>query len=201
MRLHVFGVIICHVYSLLILIPYLYLQVIAIESAKWSSSEMDTPEGMPILPQSKQNRPVVPQSKQNRGLDGLITMLMEGVNRLLASGEEEVDAKEELGVGLESDSNSSIDEDALVLGALGKEDQTEGDEGEDEEGEEEGEGDEDNDEIEEDEDFAEDDGDGEEEGEGEEDGEDIEDNAEEGVEGEVDGEGEGEEMDEDFRDD
>ena len=191
MLLHVFGVLICHVYSLLILMPYLYLQVIAIESAKWSSSEMDTPEGMPILP----------QSKQNRGLDGLITMLMEGVNRLLASGEEEVDAKEELGVGLESDSKSSIDEDALVLGALGKEDQTEGDEGEDEEGEEEGEGDEDNDEIEEDEDFAEDDGDGEEEGEGEEDGEDIEDNAEEGVEGEVDGEGEGEEMDEDFRDD
>jgi hypothetical protein len=176
--------------------------VIAIESAKWSSTEVDTPEGMPILPQSKQNRPIVPQSKQNRGLDGLITMLMEAVNRFLASGEEEVDAKEEL--GLESDSSSSIG-DALDLETLGEEDQTEGegeDEGEDEEGEEEGEGDEEDLDIEEDEDFVEDadgddDGDGEEEG----DGEDIEGS----VEGEVDGEGEGEadtdEMDEDFRDD
>lgn len=178
-----------------------FLQVIAIESAKWSSSEVETPEGMPILPQSKQNRPVVPQSKQNRGLDGLITMLMEGVNRFLASGEEEIDgdAKEELVLG--SDSNSTIgeDEDALDLETLGEGDQTEGDEVEEEEGEEEEEGDEEDLEIEEDEDFVEDadgdEGDAEEEG----DSEDIE----ESVDGEVEGEEEADndEMDEDFRDD
>jgi hypothetical protein len=189
----------CHIYKSQILTLYCFLQVIAIESAKWSSSEVDTPEGTPILPQSKQNRPIVPQSKQNRGLDGLITMLMEGVNRFLASGEEEVDAKEERELGLESDSSSSAG-DALDLETLGEEDQTEG-EGEevDEEGEEEGVGDEEDLDIEEDEDFVEDadgddDGDAEEEGDGE-DGE--------SVEGEVYGEGEpdNDETDEDFRDD
>lgn len=53
-------------------------QVIAFESAKWPTGE----------PGSAKSDPILPQSKRGRGLDRVINMLMEAVNRMLVAGDE-----------------------------------------------------------------------------------------------------------------
>jgi hypothetical protein len=53
-------------------------QVIAFESAKWPTGE----------PGSSKSDPILPQSKRGRGLDRVINMLMEAVNRMLVAGDE-----------------------------------------------------------------------------------------------------------------
>ena len=55
------------------------MQVIAFESAKWPTGEVGSPKTSPILP----------QSKKGRGLDRVVNMLMEAVNRILIGGDEE----------------------------------------------------------------------------------------------------------------
>ena len=128
-----------------------HLQVIAIESANWSTGK---DQSRPILPQPKPlgPGPILPQSKQNKWLDDVISTIMLALQKLLGSGDGDVEVVLEGESGdvdemdrnneddLEADSvqlegSDEIDEEEDDLQADSEEEENEGN-AEEEEGEE-----------------------------------------------------------------
>ena len=78
-------------------------QVLALESAKWPTCEGGNERG------STESGPILPQPKRSRGLDRIINMLMETVNRVLVAGDEEGNEEEEGNEGDEEEEEEGGD--------------------------------------------------------------------------------------------